>query len=34
MALSPLGKGVLWLLILAETFRFCRANRDQYASSV
>jgi len=32
--MSPLGKGVIWLSILAETFRSCPVRRDQYASSV
>src|SRR5712692_2886728 len=33
-AMSPLGKGSIWLSILAETFRSCPVRRDQYASSV
>jgi hypothetical protein len=29
-----LGKGSIWLSILAETFRSCPVSRAQYASSV
>jgi hypothetical protein len=32
MAMSPLGKGSIWLAILAETFRSCLVSRNQYAS--
>jgi len=32
--MSPVGKGVIWLSILAETFRSCPVRRNQYASSV
>jgi len=34
MAMSPLGKGLIWLRILAETFRSCPVIREPYASSV
>jgi len=32
MAMSPLGKGSIWLAILAETFRSCLVSRNQYVS--
>jgi len=34
LVLSPVGKGSIWLRILAETFGSCPVMRDPYASSV
>jgi hypothetical protein len=33
-AMSPLGKGPIWLSMLAETFPSCPVSRNHYASSV